>query len=181
MLKWRNLRDFIEMTIDDFEWSLFWYTFHYLSWYEMGALGCFALGWALSVYKMLKTGRADEKGLGFTWLSIIGGVLGVCYKLFFCLDVVVLLYMAIVVFALVNLALARKLCHIERVQARRAELIKRSGLYTSRGESLRHSASRRRHHHSRSVQSELEGESEQKSNEANLGVNEAACDDDKER
>ena len=80
------------MNIFDVQWTDFWATATRMSWYEVGMLICFGVSWPFSIYKMLKTRHCEGKSFIFLILVMIGYVLGVIHKLFYNLDVVVLLY-----------------------------------------------------------------------------------------
>lgn len=58
-------------------------------------LVCFGASWPFSIHKMLRTRRSEGKSLLFLFLVMIGYVFGVIHKLFYHLDVVILLYAAL--------------------------------------------------------------------------------------
>ena len=90
------------MTIDNFDWTLFWRSACSMSWFEIAMLVCFGASWSFSIHKMLKTGKSEGKSLLFLLLVMIGYVFGVIHKLFFHLDVVILLYAALFFVVLID-------------------------------------------------------------------------------
>lgn len=58
-------------------------------------LVCFGASWPFSIHKMLTTGHSEGKSLLFLFLVMVGYVFGVIHKLFYHLDVVILLYAAL--------------------------------------------------------------------------------------
>lgn len=63
-----------------------------MSWYEIAMLVCFGASWPFSIHKMLQTGRSDGKSLVFLVLVMIGYLFGFIHKLFYNLDIVIVLY-----------------------------------------------------------------------------------------
>lgn len=83
------------MNIFNADWMSFWETATRMSWFEIGMLICFGAGWPLSIYRMTKTKSSAGKSLLFLVLVMLGYFFGVCHKLFYHLDVVILLYLAL--------------------------------------------------------------------------------------
>ena len=82
----------LTVTIFNFDWGAFWATAKTLSWFEVGMLLCFGTSWPFSILKTLRTGRAEGKSFIFLALLLVGYVFGSVHKLFYHLDVVVILY-----------------------------------------------------------------------------------------
>lgn len=80
------------MNIFNFDWEVFWATAGSLSWFEVGMLLCFGASWPFSIAKTLRTGRTEGKSLVFLALVMLGYLFGLVHKLFFHLDVVIILY-----------------------------------------------------------------------------------------
>ena len=80
------------MNIFNFDWGAFWATAKTLSWFEVGMLLCFGASWPFSILKTLRTGRAEGKSFIFLALLLVGYVFGIVHKLFYHLDVVIILY-----------------------------------------------------------------------------------------
>ena len=83
------------VNIFDFDWGAFWATAKTLSWYEVGMLLCFGASWPFSILKVLRTGRTEGKSFIFLALVMLGYLFGIIHKLFFHLDVVIILYAAL--------------------------------------------------------------------------------------
>ena len=81
------------MTIFNFDWTLFWETAEDMSWYEIAMLLCFGASWPFSIVKMLRSKTSEGKSYLFLILVMTGYLCGVGHKLFYGLDVVILLYL----------------------------------------------------------------------------------------
>ncbi|MDO5565138.1 MAG: hypothetical protein Q4G59_00680 [Planctomycetia bacterium] len=97
------------MTIFDANWPDFWATAFHMSWCEIGMLLCFGASWPSSIHKMLQTGSSAGKSRLFLVLVLIGYLFGVAHKLFYHLDVVVLLYLFLFFVVLIDLAICQRL------------------------------------------------------------------------
>ncbi len=60
--------------------------------FEIGMLICFGASWPLSILKLWRTKRSDGKSRLFGVIVLIGYICGILHKLFFSLDIVILLY-----------------------------------------------------------------------------------------
>ena len=99
------------MSIYNADFSDFLQTIFHMSWYEIGMLACFGASWPFSIHKMLRTGRSDGKSLVFLVLVMIGYIFSIIHKLFYNLDIVIILYALLM---LVVLADALICIHLRR-------------------------------------------------------------------
>ena len=133
------------MNIHNFRWDLFWESFYYLNWFEAAAIFCFGVYWPFSLRKMLKTKQTEGKSLVLPWLFIVGCAFAIYDKLFYNLDLVILLYIVFACFAFAYYRTVKRLRLWEAANQRRSELVKRGGLSRSSGSGHSH---RRRHERS---------------------------------
>ncbi len=91
------------MTIFNVNAVDFFQTVFYMSWYEIAMLLCFGASWPFSIHKMLVTGRSDGKSLVFLILVMIGYVFGIIHKLFYNLDIVIILYALLMLVVLTDM------------------------------------------------------------------------------
>lgn len=142
------------MTIHDFEWTYFWETLRYMSWFELGMTFCFGLCW----FRALR-GSNFQGGSALRIVALLGWLFGIGYKLYHNLDVVVLVYafFALTTFTdiVTSMSLRRYKAQEElsaQTKARRAELIGGSSTKSghSRHGSSSHSRSHGSSHHSKS-------------------------------
>ncbi|MDO4585813.1 MAG: hypothetical protein Q4C95_00795 [Planctomycetia bacterium] len=80
------------MTIFNIDWSEFWQTAFQMSWFEVGMLICFGASWPFSIFKVWRTQSCEGKSFVFLGLVMIGYLFGIFHKLFYHLDIVILLY-----------------------------------------------------------------------------------------
>lgn len=74
-----------------------------MSWCEILMLICFGASWPSSIRKMITTKNSTGKSRLFLVLVMLGYLFGVAHKLFFSLDVVILLYILLFFIVLVDL------------------------------------------------------------------------------
>ena len=134
------------MNIHNFRWDLFWETFYYLNWFEAAAIFCFGIYWPFSLRKMRKTKQTEGKSLVLPWLFIIGCAFAIYDKLFYNLDLVILLYVAFACFAFVYYRTVKRLRLWEAANQRRSDLVRRG---RSSGSGSGRSHHRRRRHERR--------------------------------
>lgn len=136
------------MTYRNFDFSTFIHTIHTASWYEAGMIACLALAALVSWRRTASTGAVDGKSVFASLLVAAAAALGVVFKLTRALDVVVLLYLALLFFSVADIYVCSRIrarladaIETERIQERRRSLMGRSG----DGEGRR--SHHRRHHH----------------------------------
>jgi hypothetical protein len=63
-----------------------------LSPYEAGMLLCFGASWPFALYKTWKTKSSQGKSFVFLWLVFLGYLSGILHKIFFRMDLIIVLY-----------------------------------------------------------------------------------------
>ena len=64
----------------------------HLSFFEIGMLACFGAAWPMNILKSLKSRTAAGKSVIFQWAILVGYISGICHKLLYSMDIVLILY-----------------------------------------------------------------------------------------
>ena len=73
--------------------------------FEFGMLFCFGICWPVSIYKSLKSKRTEGKSLLFIVIVWIGYLSGLIHKIWFNYDLVIILYIANLIFVFIDILL----------------------------------------------------------------------------
>ncbi len=76
-----------------------------MSIFEAGMMVCFGISWPIAAYKTYKCKCVQGKSITFSYLILAGYVCGILHKIFFSMDIVILLYLANTAFLLTDMCL----------------------------------------------------------------------------
>jgi len=140
------------MTIWDFDWTYFWETANYVSWYEYLALIFFGAGWWVSIKNSLQTRQVDGKNFAFLWMVILGACCGIGGCLFVDLNFKIVIYLVVLCGAASDYYVCRRLLLEQKFKERRSLITDKGERDWSYGADLNKASNdkrRRRHHRHR--------------------------------
>ena len=73
--------------------------------FEFGMLFCFGICWPISILKLLRTKRTEGKSLLFVVIVWFGYLSGLIHKIWFNYDLVIILYIANLIFVFIDILL----------------------------------------------------------------------------
>ena len=76
-----------------------------MSIFEAGMLVCFGISWPIAAYKTYRCKCVQGKSIHFSYLILAGYICGILHKLLYSLDIVILLYIANMMFLITDMCL----------------------------------------------------------------------------